>query len=542
MTATIATFLGCKGRALRFLQILLIVAPAFICYGFGQNSVGNLLTIDSWTETFPRIDTIHVTGAQKSNNTTVQGAVVALFTAGGMLGALSCSYIGDKLGRRSTIFLGAVLVTIGQVLEASAFGLPQLIVGRLLLGLGAGMLSATVPVWQSECALPRSRGRHVVLVGLFISFGYVLASWVSLGFFQIKNSSVAWRVPLAIPNLLSITIMSTIYFMPESPRWLMKHGRVEEARQALSALRDSSGDSTEVNAEIGLIEGVLETGQASITWKLLRNGGDKLAYRLILCLLIQFWQELSGSALVAIYGTIIFQQNLQLDSQLSRILSGAAVSWKFLSGFVAFATVDRLGRRRLFMISGVGIGLCMMALAISTSYPKSNHAASVASVFFLFLFNFFVPLGFLGVNYLYCSEVSPIRFRTPMVAISTANHWMWYVLLTTPINSCSYMLTLTRAYVITMVTPVALETIGYKYYIMFCLVCATIPPTVYFIFPETMGHNLEDIERIFQEADSPRQTVALARQLKHTTHGLEILTKNNGAMAETVENIEDPEK
>lgn len=104
------------------------------------------------------------------------------------------------------------------------------------------------------------------------------------------------------------------------------------------------------------------------------------------------------------------------------------------------------------------------------------------------------------------------------------------------------MLTLTRAYVITMVTPVALDTIGYKYYIMFCLVCATIPPTVYFIFPETMGHNLEDIERIFQEADSPRQTVALARQLKHATHGIEILSESKGAMAETVENIEDLEK
>jgi sugar porter (SP) family MFS transporter len=536
-------FLGCKGRALRFLQILLIVAPAFICYGFGQNSVGNLLTADNWTKTFPRIDTIHVTGAQKSNNTTVQGAVVALFTAGGMLGALSCSYIGDKLGRRSTIFLGAVLLTIGQTLEASAFGLPQLIVGRLLLGLGAGMLSATVPVWQSECALPRTRGRQVVLVGLFISFGYVLASWVCLGFFQIKNSSVAWRVPLAFPNILSITIMSSIYFMPESPRWLVRRGRVDEARQALSALRDSPGDSAEVNAEIGRIESAIETTQASITFKSLRNGEDKIAYRLMLCLLIQFWQELSGSTLVAIYGTIIFQQNLQLDSQLSRILSGAAVSWKFLAGFVAFLTVDRLGRRRLFMISGTGIGLCMMALAISTSYPKDNHGASIASVFFLFLFNFFVPLGFLGVNYLYCSEVSPIRFRTPMVAISTANHWMWYVsLLVIPPDTCSYILILTRAYVITMVTPVALDTIGYKYYIIFCVVCATIPPTVYLFYPETMGLNLEDIERIFQEAGTPRQTVALARQLKHSTHGTEVLSKTGEGFTETVENVEDPEK
>jgi MFS family permease len=95
------------------------------------------------------------------------------------------------------------------------------------------------------------------------------------------------------------------------------------------------------------------------------------------------------SNLISSYSTTIFEQGLQLDKQTARILSGGCLTWKFLSSFVAFFTVDRFGRRKLFMFSGVGMSLCMASLAITTSMPTSNHPAQVASVFFVFFFNFF---------------------------------------------------------------------------------------------------------------------------------------------------------
>jgi MFS family permease len=124
---------------------------------------------------------------------------------------------------------------------------------------------------------------------------------------------------------------------------------------------------------------------------------------------------------------IIFQQGLGMDAETSRALSGGALTWKFLSCFVAFFTIDRYGRRKLFMFSGVGMACCMMSLAVASSFPKTNYPAQIASALFVFLFNFFIPIGFLGANFLYCTEVAPTRLRVPMAGISTANHWLWYV-------------------------------------------------------------------------------------------------------------------
>ncbi|KAL1845009.1 hypothetical protein VTK73DRAFT_1345 [Phialemonium thermophilum] len=154
-------------------------------------------------------------------------------------------------------------------------------------------------------------------------------------------------------------------------------------------------------------------------------GEDRLLYRFGLCVLLQFYQQMSGGNLISVYSTVIFQQGLGLSGQLSRILSGACLTWKFLACFVSFFTIDRFGRRLALMVSGTGMACCMLGLAVSTSFPPSNFAAQVVSVLFVFLFNFFIPIGFLGANFLYATEVAPLRLRVAMSSISTANHWMW---------------------------------------------------------------------------------------------------------------------
>lgn len=114
-----------------------------------------------------------------------------------------------------------------------------------------------------------------------------------------------------------------------------------------------------------------------------------------------------------------------MNSQEARALTGGALTWKFLSSFIAFFTIDRLGRRAVFMISGAGMSCCMVALAVATSFSTEDRAAQIAAGVFIYLFNTFVPIGFLGANFLYCTEVAPIRLRMRMSSISTANHWLW---------------------------------------------------------------------------------------------------------------------
>ena len=258
-----ARFLGLRGSALSLAQILLVVAPAFILFGYNQSGIGGLLSEKDWVATFPEIDTVNTHGAQQSHNSTIQGLTVATYTLGALIGALSGSYIGDLLGRRKVIAIGGLLTLIGEVLECSSFSLAQFIVGRIIIGMGVGMMSATVPVWQSECSSSKNRGKHVVLDGAFISLGYTFESWIDLGFYEFKTGSVTWRPPIAIAIFFSLMVMATVFFMPESPRWLIRQNRVEEARQTLSALKNQPEDSPEIEAEIIGIELVLEDTAAN---------------------------------------------------------------------------------------------------------------------------------------------------------------------------------------------------------------------------------------------------------------------------------------
>ncbi|KAJ3543298.1 hypothetical protein NM208_g3651 [Fusarium decemcellulare] len=488
------TFLGSSGKALSILQLALIVGPAFVLFGYNQAGIGGLLTEEDWVKTFPEIDTVNSEGSEKSKKSTLQGFVVATFVIGALIGSLSCSYTGDKFGRRNVIFFSGLCTLIGEILEASSFGLAQFIVGRVIIGLGIGQLSSIVPVWLSETSAAKNRGRHVVLTGLFMCLGYTLESWIDLAFFEFHHGPVTWRPPIALAIILSLVLMGSVYAFPESPRWLVLKNRSEEARYIVAALRGLSEDAMEVQAEVTGIEHSLEEtsqGGAKLS-DMLKMGDDKMLYRFCLCILLQFYQQMSGSNLVSVYATVLFQNNLGMSSEMSRVLSGGALTWKFLSSFVAFFTIDRFGRRAVFIISGIGMSACMIALAITTSFGPENKPAMIAAGCFIYLYNTWVPIGFLGANFLYCTEVAPIRLRMAMSSISTANHWLWN-------------------FIVVMVTPVAINTIGWQYYIVFATIAACIPLSVYFLFPETMGRNLEEIELLFKDSPSVWSTVKFAK-------------------------------
>ncbi|KAK7728990.1 hypothetical protein SLS57_002222 [Botryosphaeria dothidea] len=507
---------GCTGHALERLQLALIVAPSFILFGYNQAGLGGLLTEGDWVKTFPQIDTVNTEGAEKSHNSTIQGLVVATFVIGAIFGAFSCSYTGEKFGRRAVVMAGAICTLIGEVLECSAFSLPHFIVGRIIVGLGIGQLSGTVPVWQSETSGAKNRGQHVVLDGLFICMGYLLESWIDLGFFELPEGPVTWRPPIAIAIFFSLVLIASVYLFPESPRWLVRQARNDEARAAIALFRGYDGDSMEVQAELGGIELSLEetakSGAVSMK-EMFSMGEDKLLYRFGLCMLLQFFQQMSGSNLISVYTSILFQQNLGMSPELSRVLSGGALTWKFLSSFVAFFTIDRFGRRAVFMFSGTGMCICMVCLAITTSFDSSNRAAQIAAGCFIYLFNFFVPIGFLGANFLYCTEVAPIRLRVAMSSISTANHWVWYVATTLLLlqEFVTNHTHLNRNFLVIMVTPVALDSIGWKYYLVYACVAFCIPVSVYFLFPETMGRNLEELDLMFRDSPSVLGTVKFAK-------------------------------
>ncbi|KAJ6084586.1 MFS sugar transporter [Penicillium sp. IBT 16267x] len=485
-----------QGKTLRLAQALLIVAPAFIVFGYNQSGLGPLATLQSWVGVFPEIDTINTTGAQRAKNSTAKGAVIASFQLGALIGALSCTALGDRLGRRKTIFLGAILTLIGQLLQTSAYGLAQFVVGRVILGLGVGQWSVAVPVWQSECTSAKHRGQHVVVDGICICLGYALCNWIDFGLSKV-DGSLQWRIPLVVSFFFSLIVLIAVFLLPESPRWLVRVGRIEEATHSLAAYKGTSPEDESVRIEIAGIETSLEITVDSARLRDIfdpsKPDEERLLYRFCLCVALQFFQQMCGGNLISTYVSTIFEENLHMKSDLARILSSCAMTWKFLCSFIAFFAIDRLGRRKIFMISGAGMAVCMTVLAITNSF-QGNHPASVVSAVFIFLFNSFYPVGFLGGNFLYCTEVAPMRLRVAMAAISTGNHWLWN-------------------FVVVMITPVALDTIGYQYYILYAVISACIPISVYMFYPETMNRNLEALNHVFRDAPTTWDIVSMARNL-----------------------------
>ncbi|KAI0474716.1 general substrate transporter [Xylaria cf. heliscus] len=492
------SFMGFRGGALRAAMIATVVAPAFTVFGYNQSGVGPLATLRTFVSVFPQLNTLDLEGSALAVNSIRKGAVIAAFQIGGLLGSLSCLSLGDRLGRRKTTLLAGILTIIGEVLQTASYDLVQFIVGRVILGFGVGQFSVAIPVWLAECSSAAHRGRNVITTGIFMCLGYALSNWIDFGFYFIKDSSLQWRLPLAVSNALSLVVIVSIFFLPESPRWLASVGQMDQAIANLAALRDLPEDHHAIRTEIAQIESAVEDAtcqkKASLMEMFSKDDQERLFYRFSLCFALQFFQQACGGGLISIYVSTIFEENLGLGTINSKVLAAAALTWKFLCCFLAFFAIDRLGRRTVFMISGTGMSLCMASLAVSSSFGSTNYNASITSAFFLFFFNVFYPFGFLGGNFLYCTEVAPVRLRVAMNSISTANHWLWN-------------------FVIALVTPVALSTIGYRYYIIYAITSALIPIGVFFFYPETMNRNLELLNSVFRDASSPWEIVSMARRL-----------------------------
>jgi sugar porter (SP) family MFS transporter len=412
-----------RGPALRSAQTWAAILPAYILFGWNNAVAGPLLDLESWTQTFPDIDTVNTTGGIKEHNAKVQGTVVAIYTLGAFFGACSCIYFGDKLGRIRTIRLGAAVDILGTVLQASSFSLPQLVVGRFITGLGFGALSATAPNWQSECSQSNHRGAAVVLESLFISAGLALSAWFNLGM-SFTEGSISWRLPLAMSALWASIVLVVVGMLPESPRWLLLKGRTAEAKEVLAALEGRDPDDTLVLEGVAEIAKSIElTGQGRFI-DVFKNGELRLFNRACLACAGQMFQQLTGINAIAFYQTTIFKQYLGLPGTTARILTASLFTFQTLCSPVGVLTVDRFGRRKLMLISAFGMGTCMAIVAGTASQAPNVACVSAASAF-LFLFSLFFPVGFLGLTFLYASEISPLMVRVPITAMSTGSAWIF---------------------------------------------------------------------------------------------------------------------
>ena len=160
------------------------------------------------------LNTLNLAGPE---HTSLVGTVTAIYDVGCFFGAVIACWLGEKLGRKKTVLVGTTIMTVGAILQISAFSVAQMIVGRIVAGIGNGINTATAPVWQSETSSVKWRGKLVVIEMILNIAGFSLSNWMTYGF-SFVGGPISWRFPLAFQLIFIFVLYSTVPWLPESPR------------------------------------------------------------------------------------------------------------------------------------------------------------------------------------------------------------------------------------------------------------------------------------------------------------------------------------
>ncbi|KAK3934427.1 general substrate transporter [Diplogelasinospora grovesii] len=469
------TTMGLSGLRLNF-AVGFIATCAFWLFGYDMSVMGGVVTEEPFTSVFP-----------ETKDASIQGIVIAAFELGALVGALSCLDIGDRLGRRATVWFGMLFMLVGGALQTSAWHIGQMTAGRVISGIGLGLQVATIPSWQSECAKSHSRGRWVMIEGGLQTFGVACGQLIGYGFFFVQGQA-QWRVPVGIQLIPAAIVFVFINFLPESPRWLIKKGMVAEATYNLSRLRGLPQDDPDLVAER---DGIIASFEAQSKLapfsyrELFQNGKSKTFYRVAIGFFIQSAQQLSGINMVSTYANKILQESFQLDAGMSHLIAAMGGLEYAVCSLLAVLLIEGLGRRRAFMITAGGMAVCFAIIAGLTSTQERVNQLVAAG--FLFLFNTFFGLAWVGGPFLYSAEIAPLRCRAQANAVASAGNWLF-------------------CFVVVMIIPPAFANIGWKTYIIFAIFNALFVPIIYFFLVETKKRSLEELDVIFAAGGNPVKT------------------------------------
>jgi len=234
------------------------------------------------------------------NNATLLGTVTAIYDIGCLLGAITAMIWAEKWGRKASLIYGTTIMAIGALLQITAYGVPQMIVGRVISGIGNGINTSIAPIWQGETSQMRWRGKLVVIETIVNIAGFSLSNWITFAFSFISGP-VAWRFPLAFQFFFIFILFATVPWLPESPRWLVSHGCPDEAVRIIADLEDKGIDEPYVVTQYTEIAAaVAYEHQNSVSWgDLLRgnvgeNQGTCAIRRMALSAGAQFMQQAAG--------------------------------------------------------------------------------------------------------------------------------------------------------------------------------------------------------------------------------------------------------
>jgi sugar porter (SP) family MFS transporter len=371
---------------------------------------------------------------------------------------------GDWLGRKKSCFLGGFCVVIGTTVQVTCMQynnvrgtLAQFMIGRVITGTGNGINMASMPVLQSELSHAR-RGTLVCLECGLIATGTMLAYWLNYG---VRNygDSMTWRFPIAFQIVLALIYMAGVVFIPESPRWLCKVERVEDAARAMAAVNGETINDKQTKDDIrSILDSISlehQIGRQFHYRDLFTGGPSQHRRRLIIGISSQFFQQIGGCNAVIYYFPILFMDSLGQSEDESLLLGGVNMIVYAVFALLSFSAIEKLGRRALFLIGSAGQCISMV-ITFGCLIPGTPEAAKGAALGLFLYIAFFGPT-YLTVPWLYATEINPLRTRAKGAASANIVNWS--------IN-----------FLVVMVTPIMVANIHWGTYIFFAAVNAAFIP------------------------------------------------------------------
>jgi sugar porter (SP) family MFS transporter len=402
---------------------------------------------------------------------------------------LVAGVLADKLGRRITILLAAVLFTLGALLEAISPNTTILVIGRLIVGFGVGVASVAAPLYAAEQAPTRLRGRFVSTYQLAITIGIFIAYLVD----QALINNDMWRVMLGVSAVPAILLFIVMMPMPDSPRWFVKVGRRDDAIKALTKVRPD----VDADAEITEIEKAAQEDDANkATWGEVFS--KKLRKPLMIGIGLAVFQQITGINAIIYYANKIFAQaGFATPEDQAAATTWAIGGVNVLATLIAVFYVDRFGRRPLLLAGLVGMASALVTVGISfhfmdnadTSGAGTGGPTSAGIITLVALVVFIASFAFsLGpVVWTVINEIFPNRVRGRAVAVATAVNWgsAWLV----------------SQFFLTLIDSIGNSATFYLFGAFSVIAYIWIWKTV----PETKGRSLEQIQQLWNDED-PVQT------------------------------------
>lgn len=399
------------------------------------------------------------------------GFTVASAIIGTVFGAMFASIPADRIGRRNTLFILALLYLVSALGSALAWDWYSFLAFRLIGGLGVGASSVVAPMYIAEIAPAKVRGRLVALTQFNIVFGMLIAYFSNYFISTFDLGMVEWRWMLGVEAIPAAIFFMLLFTIPFSPRWLISKGRESEAEAVLQKV---GTDNDSVTNEIAEIRASLDLEHHSIRESFFQK---KYLKPISLAVMIAVFNQLSGINAVLYYAPHIFRMAGAGDG--SSLLQSVAIGGTFtVFTMAALLVIDRIGRRNLMIAGSIGyiISLGITAWAFYTYGTDFDELGSVVVLISLLVFVAAHSFGQGTVIWVFISEIFPNRVRARGQALGSFTHWF-------------------MAAVISWTFPIIAEISGGHTFLFYALCMVGQLLWVLFIMPETKGISLEDIQK-----------------------------------------------